>query len=178
MDEKMVKSNIVIESGRIGFRNFSGAAGKFNPAGRRNFYVFLEEDIAKTLEEDGWNVRRLQPKDEGDVPQAYLQVSVSYENIQPKIVLVSSKGKTVLDEDSVNLLDWAEIQDVDLVIRPYNWTVSGKAGVKAYVKTMYVTIHEDEFESKYYDLPASATDTIGGCGNCEECDGTGACHNK
>ena len=178
MDEKMVKNNIVIENGRIGFRNFSGAAGKFNPAGRRNFCAFLEEDVARNLEEDGWNIRRLQPKDDGDSPQAYIQVSVSYDNVPPKIVLISSKGKTVLDENSVNILDWAEIKEVDLIIRPYNWTVSGKAGVKAYVKAMYVTIHEDEFESKYYDLPDSATDTIGGCGNCEECDGNGACHNK
>jgi hypothetical protein len=174
----MVKNNIVIENARIGFRNFSGDAGKFNPAGRRNFCVFLENDFAKVLEEDGWNVRWLQPKDDGGDLVPYLQVAVSYDNIPPKILLISSKGKTILDETTVNLLDWAEIKEVDLIIRPYNWNVSGKSGVKAYVKSMYVTIVEDEFESKYYDVPDSAAGSIGGCGNCEECDGSCRNHDK
>lgn len=165
-------SNIVIENARISFRNFSGKEGKFNPAGRKNFCVFIDGDLAPKLIEDGWNVRWLDPRDESEERQAYLQVSVSYENIPPKIIIISSKGKTVLDDASVSILDWAEIKEVDLIIRPYNWDVSGKAGVKAYVKSMYVTIAEDEFESKYYDTPDSAIATIGGCGNCDACDGT------
>jgi hypothetical protein len=156
----MVKNNIVIENARIGFRNFSGNAGKFNPAGRRNFCVFLDPKLGSVLENDGWNVRWLQPRDEADEQTPYLQVAVSYENISPKIVLVTKKGKTVLEDDTVNLLDWAEIESVDLIIRPYNWEVQGKSGVKAYVKSMYVTIVEDEFESKYYDVPDSASNTL------------------
>jgi hypothetical protein len=123
--------------------------------------VFLEEDMGKVLEQDGWNVRWLQPKDEGEAPTPYLQVAVSYDNIPPKIVLVTKKGKTTLDEASVRILDWAEIDNVDLIIRPYNWAVSGKEGVKAYVKSLYVTIVEDEFESKYYDVPDSAQNAMG-----------------
>lgn len=171
----MVRDNLTIGNAKIGFRNFEGAAGKYNPAGRRNFCVFLEDDISEVLIHDGWNVRFLQPKDEGDSPKPYLQVAVSYENIPPKIVLISSKGKTSLDETSVKILDWAEIKQVDLIIRPYNWKVQGKEGVKAYIKSMYVTIMEDEFEAKYYDVPDSASGTIGGCGNCETCDGSCDC---
>jgi hypothetical protein len=171
----MIKNNIVIENAKIGFRNLSGTAGKFNPAGRRNFCVFLEEEIGKTLEQDGWNIRWLQPKDNDENPKPYLQVAVSYENIAPKILLVSKKGKTILDEQTINVLDWAEIDTVDLIIRPYNWEVSGKHGVKAYVKSMYVTIVEDEFESKYYDVPDSTAGSIGGCGGCDACDGNCGC---
>ncbi|MCX7817557.1 MAG: hypothetical protein N2317_08650 [Syntrophales bacterium] len=172
----MIKSNIVIESARIGFRNFSGKEGKFNPAGNRNFCVFLDSELGKRLEEDGWNVRWLEPKNENEDKQAYLQVKVSFDNIKPKMLIISSKGKTILDEDSVSILDWAEIKEVDLIIRPYNWTLHAgtkneKSGVKAYVKSMYVTIAEDEFESKYFDVPDSATDSIGGCGHCYACDG-------
>jgi hypothetical protein len=156
----MVNSNIVIEGARIGFRNFGGAAGKFNPAGRRNFCVFLEPELGRTLEADGWNVRWLEPRDEADERTPYLQVAVSYDNIPPKIVLITSRGKTILDDATVNLLDWAEIQNVDLTIRPYNWEVSGKGGVKAYIKNMYVTIQEDEFEKKYVNVPDSAINTM------------------
>ena len=156
----MVEDNIRIEGARIGFRNFSGEEGRFNPKGRRNFCVFLEEDIAKDMEKEGWNVKWLQPREEGDEPQAYLQVKVVFGKIPPKIVLVTGKGKTRLDEDTVNILDWAEIQNVDLVIRPYNWEVNGNTGVSAYIKTMYVTLREDEFESKYYDVPDSAVSAM------------------
>lgn len=156
----MIEDNIRIEGARIGFRNFSGEEGRFNPKGRRNFCVFLEEDIAKDMEKEGWNVKWLQPREEGDEPQAYLQVKVVFGKIPPKIVLVTMRGKTRLDEDTVNILDWAEIQNVDLVIRPYNWEVNGNTGVSAYIKTMYVTLREDEFESKYYDVPDSAASAM------------------
>lgn len=156
----MVEDNIRIEGARIGFRNFSGEEGRFNPKGRRNFCVFLEEDIAKDMEKEGWNVKWLQPREEGDEPQAYLQVKVVFGKVPPKIVLVTGRGKTRLDEDTVNILDWAEIQNVDLVIRPYNWEVNGTTGVSAYIKTMYVTLREDEFESKYYDVPDSAASAM------------------
>lgn len=156
----MVEDNIRIEGARIGFRNFSGEEGRFNPKGRRNFCVFLEEDIAKDMEKEGWNVKWLQPREEGDELQAYLQVKVVFGKIPPKIVLVTMRGKTRLDEDIVNILDWAEIQNVDLVIRPYNWEVNGNTGVSAYIKTMYITLREDEFESKYYDVPDSAVSAM------------------
>ena len=147
----MMNNNIVIENAKIGFRNFSGKAAKFNPAGRRNFCVFLDKEDGLKLEEDGWNISWLQPREEGDDLVPYLQITVSYENIPPKIVLVTKKRKTVLDDISVDELDTAEIENVDLIIRPYNWSVQGKDGIKAYVKSMYVTIVEDEFAEKYYD---------------------------
>ena len=156
----MVNKNLVIENAKIGFRNFAGKEGKFNPAGRRNFCIFLESQMGEDLLNDGWNVRWLEPRDEGEERLAYIQVAVSFDKIPPKIVLVTSHGKTQLDESSVNILDWAEIQNVDLIIRPYNWDVNGKSGVKAYVKSMYVTLVEDEFESKYIDVPDSALNTI------------------
>ena len=149
----MLKNSITIENADIGFRNFSGEEGKFNPAGNRNFCVFFDEDMGKTLEDDGWKIRWLDPKEEGDAPTAILQVKVNYNNIPPQIMLVTSGGKTILDEDSVGMLDWAEIENVDIIIRPYNWNVNGKTGVAAYVKSMYVTIIEDEFAHKYEDIP-------------------------
>lgn len=145
----MIKENIVIEGARIGFRNFSGKEGKYNPEGKRNFCVFMDDEMGNVLENDGWNIRWLQPRNEEEDKVPYLQVAVNYENIPPKIVLITSEGKTILDEDTVNILDWAEISNIDLIIRPYNWEVNGKTGVKGYVKSMYVTIIEDEFEKKY-----------------------------
>ena len=59
-------------------------------------------------------------------------------------------------QDSVKTLDWAEIEKADIAINPYEYDVQGRHGIKAYLKTMYVTIQEDDFEDRYYDVPESA----------------------
>lgn len=152
--------NIIVENAKIAFKNFSGKEGQFNPEGKRNFCLILDPELAEKLHVDGWNVRTLKPKDDGEIPQPYIQVSVSFLAKPPKIVLVTSRGKTLLTEETVGMLDWAEITNVDLSVTPYQWSVAGKNGVKAYLKNMYVTIQEDEFEKKYDDIPDSAMGSI------------------
>ena len=151
---------VVLEDRRILFRNFAGEEGRYNAKGKRNFNVLLQDEEAEAMLKDGWNVKYLQPRDEGDAPQPRLEVSVHYGKNPPRIILITSKGKTQLDESMVSLLDWADIVTVDMIIRPYEWEVSGKTGVKAYLKALYATIREDELELKYIDVPDSAAAAI------------------
>lgn len=145
--------NLSVENARIIFRNFAGKESKFNPKGKRNFCLLLDPESAQNLSDEGWNVKFLNPRDPDDDPQPYIQVAVAFENFPPNVWLISGKKKTKLDEDSIAVLDYAEIQNVDVIVTPYFWELpSGKSGIKAYVKTMYVTIVEDEFQKKYKDL--------------------------
>lgn len=141
--------NIVVENARLIFKNFAGEESKFNRAGNRNFCVILDGDSAEDLRQMGWNVKALRPREDEDEPTYYLQVTVAFGNFPPKVVMISGKIKTVLDEESIDTLDYAEIANVDLIIRPYHWEVNGKEGIKAYLKTMYVTIEQDVFAGKY-----------------------------
>lgn len=147
---------------RIIFRNFAGKEGPYNREGDRNFAVPLDDDVAEAMAKDGWNIKTLKPREDDEEPheQPYLPVTVKYgKGRPPRIVMVTSRGRSDLTEDEIEVLDYADIRHVDLIVRPYEWVVNGKSGIKAYLKTMFVTIHEDELELKYAsldDLPTSS----------------------
>ena len=153
-------NTILFEDARLMFRNFSGKEGKFNAAGKRNFCLFLDPETAAQMAQDGWNVKQLTPRDEQDDPQPYMQVSVNFGGRPPKIMMVTSKGKTPIGEDMAGILDWAEFKNVDLIINPYKWEVQGKSGIKAYLKSMYATLEEDDLDKKYSDVPDSGQDPV------------------
>jgi len=139
-----------VENANIIFRNFAGKEiPPYNRAGDRNFGVLLPDDLAQMLLDDGWNVKFLEPRDEGDLPTPFISVAVNFKNRPPRVVLLTDTSRTQLDNDSVEVLDWAEIRNADLIARGYDWIVGDKSGTKAYLQTLFVTIEEDELERKY-----------------------------
>lgn len=145
---------ISLSAKKIIFRNFAGAQGKFNPAGRRNFSVILTAEEAEKLKADGWNVKMRPAKDDYTEPLYHLPIAVSYANYPPKVWIVSSAGKKLLDEDTVNIVDYADIESCDMTISPYTYQRDdGSYGIKAYLRSMFITIYEDEIDRKYADTP-------------------------
>jgi len=154
------EATVLMEDARIIFRNFEGREGRYNRAGDRNFCVLLPEELAAQMAEDGWNIKALKAREQGDPDQPYIQVTVGFKFKPPKIVLITSRGRNDIGEDMVDMLDWIDIAKVDLIIRPYDWNVSGNTGRTAYLKTIFITVNEDELELKYAEiedaLPARA----------------------
>lgn len=139
---------------RLVFRNFKGAEGQYNRKGDRNFCVILPADTADAMRQDGWSIKQLKPREEGDVPQDYIKVKVNFDGPRPpKMFLINSMGRLQITNDMVENLDWIDFALVDLIISPYNWSMNGNTGVTAYLQTFFGTIREDELEQRYSQVP-------------------------
>lgn len=141
---------LTVRGAKIIFRNFSGKPNQYSPEGRRTFSLVIDDpSLAESLASDGWNVKLRKPLNDDDPPSWHLPVAVFFGKFPPKIILKNSSGNVLLDESNVAMLDWAEIVNVDLTIRPRAYDTAGRKGIKAYLKTLAVTVIEDEIEKEY-----------------------------
>ena len=134
---KRVENEWMLEDCTIGrgvWRNFEGSVGSFT--------VFLPEELFLALQEEGWYVKdRTAKYEEGDTRRFQLEVSYGYDMYPPRITMYAADGtSTLLNKESISLLQSADFEKVDLTIRPRNWSRDGSSGVKAYVKEMDVWV--------------------------------------
>ena len=167
----MAKTNIpdvTIRDAEFRFLNMEGRADLFNEAGEANrgFQVILPEDLAAAMAEDGWNIKDTRPRRNADPeelaefePRPYLDVALSYkyDTMAPKVYMVTPSMMTLLSQDTVKLIDSADIVKMDLTINASAWTMGEKSGIKAYLAEAYVTIKESQLAAEYRDIPLSGT---------------------
>nr|DAX25823.1 MAG TPA: hypothetical protein [Caudoviricetes sp.] len=145
--------NIVLSDTRIFFRNFSGQPDKYNRTGARTFACEVPPEFAAQMEADGINVKYSKDVDGNPDPERpYIAVKVRFDVKPPKIYMVEDGVKTLLSEETVGVLDSADIVRADLVITPVFYDVNGNTGFSNYLKTAYITIEADEFASRYADM--------------------------
>lgn len=146
------KKPLIIENAHLMFRNFSGEKGKYNKDGLRSFSVKIEDpELADRMAADGWNIRVLDPKEEGDPQAFHLPVAVSYEYRPPRVTMIRNGRKIELSLDNIGELDYETIIGADVEINPSEWDVNGKHGIKAYLKRLYIEVEADPFADKYAD---------------------------
>ncbi len=141
-----------IDSCHLIFKNFSGKDDRYAREGDRSVSVLIDDDdLVAQLMADGWNIKPLASRDPDEPPKHYLKVAISYKVRPPKVWLMTNHKRTMLDEDTIGTLQYARIENADIIISPYSWNVNGKSGIKAYLETLYVKIEDDPFAEKYAD---------------------------
>lgn len=149
-------NKLAIDNARIIFKNFTGKDDKFGREGDRSFSIVIEDDaLAEQLANDGWNVKPLTPRDPDEKVNHFIKVKISFKVRPPKIWLLTNHKRTLLDEDTIATLQYARIENADVVVSPWRWEVNGKSGIAAYLETLYVKIEDDPFADKYADYESS-----------------------
>ena len=149
-------NKLAIDNARIIFKNFTGKDDKFGREGDRSFSIVIEDDaLAEQLANDGWKVKPLTPRDPDEKVNHFIKVKISFKVRPPKIWLLTNHKRTLLDEDTIATLQYARIENADVVVSPWRWEVNGKTGIAAYLETLYVKIEDDQFADKYADYESS-----------------------
>ena len=146
-------NNINIEGATIIWKNFSGERDRFNP-GKRGFSVVIDDAVmADELRQEGWNIKERNLQEGADPSEQEWTLPVKLNmNRYTQVWLIVGNHKTLLDENTVAQLDVVDFVNCDISIRPYEWEMSGRTGITAYVDSMYITIRENKFAEKYADL--------------------------
>lgn len=154
----LANGDLSVEGAAIIYKNFSGTATHFNPAGgKRTFSLVIPQDVADQLVANGWNIKVRRSEDSPEDDMYYTEIVVNLESMYPpKIYLITRfadrETMTELDKDSVNELDNNFLHDIDVIIHPFNHGRTNAAGatVKGYLKTLYATISPKmDFSGKY-----------------------------
>lgn len=140
------------------FRNFEGAAGKFNNAGDRNFCLIIDEDLAGELQSKGFSVKHTKARDDEYDSVPYIKIKVGFtlkdgtdNPYPPKIYKIDSTGMKALDKTTVKFLDGARISKADLIFSGYQYEdrETGETRYSAYLRNLYVEIEENALEREY-----------------------------
>lgn len=166
-----------IRGAKLIYPNFAGNGGQFNDEGNRNFNIELTQDEFDFLTDEGFRPR-MREKIDAD-PQLLLKINVKFKDDpadtrNPKILFKTQYGnkrmwsehkKAVvqgeeIDFSPVDILDWADIENVNLSFSAYRGKMSDHN--TAYLQMLIATKHEDPFENEFYDNdePDTALNTM------------------
>lgn len=172
---KFTNRDLVLDADRVDFEilfcNLEGRKDQFNTKGERSFRLkFNDDEFAKSLVDDGWNIRIYTPKNEEYDPYYYMTVKTKFrvdsENVyqDPEIHRVNAKNDILCSAQNMHDIDMAfanrKVQRVDLVINPYHWVhpkMGSGEGIAAYVREMWIEVEDSPFASRYADRNSASS---------------------
>lgn len=162
MQQRQDIPKIIIEGLEYVYRpNFEGRAERYNEEGNRYFNAKVPADMVDPLTRDGWNVKwtkpsKNHPNPEEHVSEPYIEVSVGFNFRPPTIILIRDGRQQPIGENLVGMLDSMQFENIDVSIRPYQWSNETGSGVKAYLDQFYGTVEMDDLMRKYNVAPVSS----------------------
>lgn len=150
-------TNIVVKNACIMFTNFAGEKDRFNN-GMPQFNLVLSKEAADDLRSDGWNIRMMPPREEGDEPTYMTNINVSFGNGRrdPVVKLYSSlDGKRScrqLSRDTLGILDDIRLERINLRIGSFNYD-GDRYTMKGYLHEMQAVqkAAQTSFDDDYND---------------------------
>lgn len=126
---------------QIGLRNFEGREGRFNKDGERSFAIFLTEEQAIELINQGLNVKPPKFDEEGNqLGRSFLKVKVRFDIIPPEIFFSRGEedenGKIIiklLPMSELRTLDNADLEYCDLKVNVREWSKGPNKGKSVYL---------------------------------------------
>lgn len=144
--------------------NFAGdpEVDRFGDSRRKANLLIPSREQAMALIDEGVKVRATRPRQDDDPdtfePEYFVPILLKFRTkdgtavkYPPKVYLVSGRSKTLLDEESVGILDHVHVKNVNVVLNPYVYDHT-KDGISLYVRTMYVEQAEDDPYADRYNF--------------------------
>lgn len=151
-------TNVVVKNACIMFTNFAGEKDRFN-MGKPQFNLVLTEEAARDLQADGWNVRTMPAREEGESPTYMTNINVAFSDDgrrNPTIKLYSSlDGKRVcrrLSAETIGILDDIRLERINLRIGSFNYD-GDKYTMKGYLHELQAVqkAEQTSFDDDYAD---------------------------
>lgn len=122
---------------KITDRNFRGVAKPDNRQSGRYFQLRLNDDEAKTMYDEGWNVKTMRGTKKDRQSSSLLVCIISGKTL-PDITVWHrvGEGKRQIGLDELGMLDTIDIGDADVVLSPVPWAAGSTRGIKAYLKKL------------------------------------------
>lgn len=127
--------------------NFEGRVNDNNSEGNRNFGIELDEESAKILIDDGYNVK--QSKYDPDEYYLAVKMKLACDGAKkpPIIYQITDRAKINITDDMINMIDGC-VDRATLVIRPYEYEPGQKS---AWLCEYYYTVIKDVLSDRYSD---------------------------
>lgn len=139
-------------------RNFGGEERKdkitgrtVNSAGYRNFLLFVSEDIAEELKDQGCEVKYTKVQGPNDTPMPYVSITVSYYIRDVEACMISNGNVTQLDQNHIYMLNNVDFKNVCIELA-YGKEKVHQNGVKyipLYAQKIWAEVVPSYFAEKY-----------------------------
>lgn len=153
-------------------RNFGGEERRdrnnpnrvVNGAGKRNFLLYISDEIAEELSARGCEVKFTTPREPNDVPRPYVSITVSYFLKPVEAYMISNGNPTVLDENSIYHFNSADIQNMclELEFGKEKQHLNGTTYTPIYAQKLWVEVVPSYIASKFghFMQPAAGTPNV------------------